>query len=900
MLQVFDLRCEYLENPLGIGTPTPRLSWKLKHPERNQRQTAYQIIAAHAPEQLTEEAPGLLWDSGRVASADSVAVPYGGQPLASRERVYWRVRCWDAQGRPGSWSEPAWFEAALLDPGDWSAGWIGYPAAWSGRALYFRQQFEITKPVERARLYVCGLGYHELYVNGVRLGDAVLDPAYTDVSKRIMYRTFDIGSLLTMGQNVCAAAVGNGWQGFPRLLAQLELYFSDGTSARYTTGPNDPWQVGPGPIVEQSIYQGEVYDAREEKPGWNQLAAQPASSQAAVGPAPEYMLATEDAQGKPRWTMAMPVPAPGGVLVPQPLEPIRVTAEIAPQAIAGPKPGLQVVDFGQNFAGWVRLRVQGERGTRVVLRFAESLYSDGTVNQENLRETPATDVYILKGAGEEVWEPRFTYHGFRYVQIEGYPGELSPGAISGRVVHSDVEQAGSFVCSNELLNRIHKMVQWTEQNNLHGIPTDCPQRNERMGWTNDMTARAEESFMNFDVGRLMAKWIGDIYDAQNKQTGAITNTAPQAWGPVPADPVCACYLETAWLLYAHYGDRRTLEAYYDGFQDWLRCLTSMAEDHIVSYSLWGDWAPPLDQTVPGTPRHRDAPGELVSTGFYYYTARLLARIAGILGRADDHQRYEGLAAQIGEAFNARFWDEQRGGYGTNSQSCNSLALWMGLVPEERRPRVMESLVRDVVDLHDRHLTTGNICTKYLLESLTAGGRADVALDLAAQVTYPSWGYMLANGATTVWERWELSTGSGMNSHDHPMMGSVGSWFYKALAGINLTASACGFDRFEIRPACVEGLDWVEARHNTVRGTVGSAWWREDGRLVLTVEIPVNSEADVTLPASPSQSVWEGETCLWRGDGPGQAADGISLLHSSAAGITFRVGSGRYEFSVRKA
>jgi alpha-L-rhamnosidase len=880
MLRAFDLRCEYAVDPLGIGTANPRLSWALDHPERGQRQTAYQVVAAHAPEQLAEGVAHLLWDSGKVASAQSVAVPYAGPPVGSRERVYWRVRCWDAQGRPGPWSEPALFETALLESEDWHANWVGYPAAWPGRALYFRRQFEIDQPAIWARLYVCGLGYHELYVNGTRLGDSVLDPAYTDISRRIMYRTFDIGPLLTTGQNVFAAAVGNGWHGFPRLLAQIELRLADGTLAQYATGPNESWLwlVSSGPIVEHSIYQGEVYDAREEKPGWNL-----------------------PMDGQPHgWTMAMHVPAPGGVLVPQSLEPIRVTDEVAPQAITRPQPGIHVIDFGQNFAGWVQLRMWGERGLQVVLRYAESIHDDGLVNQENLREAAATDVYILKGEGEEVWEPRFTYHGFRYVQVEGYPGALAPEAISGKVVHSAVPSVGSFTCSNELLNRIHRMVRWTERSNLHGIPTDCPQRNERMGWTNDMTARAEEALLNFGLARLMAKWIGDVYDAQDRKTGAITNTAPLAWGPVPADPVCVCYLETAWLLCAHYGDRRTLETYYDGFQRWLECLSGLAEEHIVSYSLWGDWAPPEQETVLGTPRHRNAPGDLVSTAFYYYTARLLARIASILGQTTDQQRYESLAAEIAKAFNTRFWNEQLGGYGTNSQSCNSLALWMGLVPEERRPRVLESLVHDVVDLHDGHLTTGNICTKYLLEALSAHGRADIALGLATQVTYPSWGYMIENGATTLWERWELSTGPGMNSHNHPMMGSVGSWFYKVLAGINVTAHTVGFDRFDIRPVLVAGLDHVTAEHKTARGIIRSAWWREGRSVRLAVGIPVNAEAEVTIPADLDHSIWEGNTCIWCGKGAAQAVAGISLLRTDASGVTFGVGSGRYEFAIRPA
>ena len=590
MFAVHDLRCEYATNPLGIGTPRPRLSWQLTHPEQNQRQTAYHVLAAHSAEALQEGNAGLTWDSGKVASDNSVAVEYGGKPLESRERVYWRVRCWDAAGLASDWSEVAWLEVALLEPEDWQAEWVGYPAGWPGRALYFRRQFEVDKPVARARAYVAGLGYHELFANGTRLGDAVLDPVYTDISAHVMYRTYDIGPLLAQGANVFAATVGNGWAGFPRLIAQIEVGYADGSTAVYASTDAGGWSVSCGPVREHSIYDGEIYDAREEKPGWN------------------VPVAGGKMRGGPGgWTNVNRVPAPGGVLAAQMIEPIRVVEELRPQSIGNPAPGIYVVDLGQNIAGWLQMRVRGERGTRVVLRFAEMVYDDGTVNQENLRENPPTDVYILKGSddgqGEEVWEPRFTYHGFRYVQIEGYPGELTADAVTAKVVCSALDEAGAFNSSDELLNRIHKMVWWTERNNHHGIPTDCPQRNERMGWLNDMVARAEEAFLNFGMARFMSKWIGDIYDSQDPVTGGVPLTAPRSWMAwrVPTEPVSVSYLETAWLLYAHYGDRRTLEQYYTGYQKWLGRLADQAQDCIVDTAWVGDWAPPIDCIVPGTP-----------------------------------------------------------------------------------------------------------------------------------------------------------------------------------------------------------------------------------------------------------------------------------------------------------
>ncbi len=879
-LSLYDLRCEYAVNPLGIGTDRPRLSWKLAHPERGQVQSAYQVRCAHAPEALEEGGAELVWDSGVVPGANSVAVPYGGPLLASRERLYWQARAWDAQNREGPWSETAWFEAALLDPKDWQAVWIGCPPAWPGRAHYFRRRLVLPGAVARARLYAAGLGYHEFYLNGERLGTAELDPAYTDITRRVMYRTFDITPFLKPGANAFGAIVGNGWHGQPRLLAQVEITLQDGTELRtFTCAPgddplDDAWLVGPGPIMAHGIYEGEVYDAREEVADWN--------------------LPTEGAGAS--WSPGFHVADPGGERVAQMIEPIEAVAERLPRTITRVRPGVYVADFGQNMAGWVRLRVRGLRGRRVTLRFAEVLYPDGTVNQENLRAAAATDVYILRGGGQEVWEPSFTYHGFRYVQVEGYPGRPARAALTARVLRSAVEEAGQFACSHELLNRIHHLVRATEGSNLHAVPTDCPQRNERMGWLNDLAARAEESFYNFTMARFMPKWIGDIYAAQDPTDGGITNTAPWSWGPRLADPVSSCYLEIPWLLYAHYGDRRTLETYYDGFQRWLGCLDGLAREGIISYSLWGDWAPPLAQTVPGTPRNATAPPEVVSTAYYYYTARLLERIAGILGKGEDCSRYAEQAGAIAAAFDRRFWNEELGGYSTNSQSCNALALWMGLVSAERRERVLGNLVRDVLEEHDGHLTTGNVCTKYLLEALAANGRGDVALRLATQTSYPGWGYMLDNGATTLWERWELATGGGMNSHNHPMMGSVGSWLFKMLAGLRVTPTTVGFDTFELAPILAEGIDHLSVQHRTVRGPVSLAWRRAGGRVHLQAEVPVGSTAQLTIPTPDACArIDEGGACVWDAEGVANCVAGIRRVQRGPAGVIFWIGSGRYAF-----
>jgi alpha-L-rhamnosidase len=888
MLTLTDLRCEYLSTPLGVETPQPRLSWISHHPERNQCATAYQIQAAGSAARLTCGEPD-VWDSGKVSTVGALPVEYGGRTLHSRERIYWRVRAWDSAGVPGPYSEPSWFEMGLLQPADWTAEWIGYPASWNGRALYFRKEFALEKPVQRVRIYISGLGYYELHANGEKVGDRVLDPGTTTYNQRVLYAVYDLEPYLRQGRNALGVIVGNGWYGAPKLIAQIVIDFQDGTTQTIRTGYNDTWGgwgVGTGPLLENSIYNGETYDARLEWPGWD----------------------TPHPTGRPAspWGGAVVTDPPGGHLVSEMMEPIRVVETLQPRTMNEPRPGVYVYDLGQNIAGWARLRVQGEPGMTVTLKFAESLYPNGTVNQENLRGAAATDHYTLRGEGVEEWEPRFTYHGFRYIQMEGFPGLPNLDAVEGRVVRSAVEPVGKFACSDDLLNRIYQMVWHTEASNLHSIPTDCPQRDERMGWLNDMAARTEEALYNFGLARLLSKWAADIADAQDPRTGAITDTAPYRWGNRPADPVCGCYLIIPWMLYLHYGDKRTMADHYAGFKAWVDYLGTRAEDHIVGYSHWGDWSPPAEEALAGSNGSSavsaHTPGSLISTGFYYYGARLIAQMAEVLGEAGDAHSYTTLAAAIAGSYNRHFWNEDAGGYGSNNQACNAFSLYMGLTPADRRPRVVDNLVNDVLEIKSGHLSTGNICTKYLLEALTDAGRTDVAYTIAAQETYPGWGFMLANGATTLWERWEQLTGGGMNSHNHPMMGSVGSWFYKALGGITVDPAGPGFARFNLRPWVVGSLTHVTSSLQTVRGPIESAWTRETGQVggvTLRVTIPVGSQARVSVPkpgAGSAYRVTEGQHTLWLDGKKGEDAPGIAYLQEEERFVTFECGSGTYEFA----
>ena len=879
MLTLSELRCEYAVDPLGIDVVRPRLSWIATAEGRGQVQTAYQVLAGTTRDGV-ERCEADLWDSGRVLSPSNL-IEYAGERLASEMGVWWRVRVWDGKDQPGPYSAPAYFEMGLLAPGDWHADWIGFPGAWPGKAMYFRRDFRIEKPVGRARIYMAGLGYSELRVNGQRANERVLDPPQTDYSKRILYSTDAVETLLRKGNNTIGVICGNGWYGSVRLLLQMHIDYADGTCDRIVTESYwpQPWLVFPGPLLENSIYDGETYDARLENTEWD----------------------APDAKS-PAGLVAACADSPGGKLAAAALEPIKVVETRQAVRILNPRPHVYVFDMGQNLAGWSRLRVHGPAGCRVLLRFAESIHPDGTVNQENLRTARAEDTFILKGEGEETWEPRFTYHGFRYVQVEGYPGVPTRDDVVARVVRSAVASAGSFACSNELFNRINEMVRWTEASNLHGVPTDCPQRDERMGWLNDLAARSEEAIYNFDMARLFAKWIGDVADTQDPRTGAITDTAPFRWGRRPADPVSVCYLQIPWLLYVHYGDTHTLTRHYAGMKAWVDFLTACAQDDIIPYSYYGDWAPPIQLGISGSQGSsavsKDTPGELVSTACYAFCLDLLSRIAGVLDRRDDSTAYAARAERVKQQYHRRFWDEASGGYGSNNQSCNAISLYMGLVPQEYRARVIGNLVHNVVDLNDCHLTTGNICTKFLLEALTLGGHGDVAYAVAAQETYPSWGFMLANGATTLWERWELATGSGMNSHNHPMLGSVSSWLYRAIGGIRASAAGPGFAAFEIVPHFDRRLQNARTALKTVRGEVRSEWCVEDGSLRLTVRVPVSSEARVFVPLARGERLLESGRVVWEQEATVAVLDGIRTIDRAGDVLVCTVGSGEYSFAAK--
>jgi len=875
-----ELKCEYLKNPLGIDVAQPRFSWELKSSRRGQMQSAYQILVASSEEKLNANI-GDKWDSGKVASSQSVNIPYEGSPLRSGEGCYWKVRCWDKDGRPGPYSEPATFEMGLLNESDWEGKWIGADVSISAPLL--RKEFDITKGVKRARVYICGLGWYELYINGEKVGDHVLDPATTDYTKRVLYVTYDVTDYLRIGRNAIGVMLGNGWYSSdgkppgrepysdrPKLLLQMNIEFTDGKGVSIVT--DDTWKTSKGPIIANDICNGEVYDARLEKPGWK---------------SPNY----DDSD----WDKALLVEPPGGALTSQMIPPIKVMKTIKPVRIMEPEKNIYVYDFGQNFTGWVRLRVSGPRGTKVTLRYAGRLYNDYRLDPRNNYGADQTDTYILKGEGTEVWEPRFTLHGFRYVEVTGFPGTPTKENLEGCFVRSAVETIGSFRCSNPLLNQIHHNVCWTFASSFQGIPQDAAERCERVGWLGDPGFVAEDYIYNFDTAGFWTKWLDDIKDSQ-KPDGNLPVVSPPHWRDVYSEYPAwkSSYPLFVWYVYQYYGDERILEKHYDGMKKLIDFFSAKAENYILSYGL-GDHMEPDREKGESSFRPKRTPPSLTSTAYYYFDTCILAQAARVLGKEDDYKRYSDLAKNIKDAFSREFFDESTNQYATGSQTSNALPLYLGMVPEGRENAVAKNLVEDIMINHDGHLSTGIIGTNALEQALPESGWANVFYVIATKTTFPSWGYEVLKGATTIWEAFEYCPWCSLNMK---MFGSVEKFFYKDLAGIS--PASPGYKRISIKPHIIGELKYVTASIKTVRGEVKSSWVREgDNKLRMEVTIPPNSQAKVSVPKMGLENVviTEGGKTIWENGSYIGGVEGITGGIESAKYVTFDVGSGSYSFEM---
>ena len=886
---VSNLTCEYRNNPLGIDILRPRLSWQLESEPRGTRQTAYRILAAASEAALASEVG--FWDSGRVPSDQSIHIPYEGTELVSGQRACWKVWVWDEAGRETE-SLPAWWEMGLLGRSDWKGEWVGGPFAGGPRttspAAYIRKEFETAKQVASARLYATALGLYEFSLNGVRVGEAVFTPGWTDYSKRIQYNAYNVTELIRPGVNVCGAILGDGWgvgnicwvgrQRYadrPRLLAQILLTYSDGS--REVIATDDSWRVTYGPILESDMLMGESYDARRELTGWGYHGY-------------------DDADWWPAEVFA-----DGGAELVATNGPVVKRQEVLKPVELHEIPDLAnrrwIFDMGQNMVGWVRLQVQGPAGTTISIRYAEALNPNGTLYTENLRSARNTDYYTLRGGGEEIWEPHFLFHGFRYVELARFPGNPSEDTINGIVLHSDLPTTGTFECSDPLINQLQHNIVWGQKGNFVDIPSDCPQRDERLGWTGDAQVFIRTAAFNRDIAGFFTKWIRDLEDGQYAD-GAYPAVAPNpgAWtiedgGPAWADAGVIC----PWTIYLCYGDRRLLEAHYESMQRFIGFLSKTSRNGLrcyAEYTGWkgfGDWLA-LDGS---DGREGGTSKELIGTAFFAYSSHLLAKIAHILGKQADAGRYEELFNQVRAAFIKRFVHPD-GRLEGGTQTAYILALQFDLLPEDLRPVAAAELVRNI-EQRQYHLSSGFVGSPYINQVLSEAGYADIAYVLLKQTSWPAWLYPVTQGATTIWERWDGwmeeqgFQDPGMNSFNHYAYGAVGAWMYAVIAGIDLDPDQPGYKHIVMRPRPGGGLNYVKASLRSMYGLIRSDWTLQNGRFNWKVTIPANASATVYFPTVKASEVTENGQAV-------ENAPGIKVLGSQDGCAVLAVEPGSYSFS----
>ena len=742
---------------------------------------------------------------------------------------------------------------------------------------YLRKAFSIGRPIvgstvrviKRAVVYASALGLYELHINGKRVGEDYFTPGWTDYTKRVYYQTYDVTNLLVPGYNAIGAILADGWYagylGFgrkrehygsePRLLVQLEIEYLDGS--RQTVITDKSWKAAYGPLLEADFLMGETYDARRETRGWDR----PGFDDSGWNPVAVTDKMDAQVQGYPGVT-------------------VRETQQIKPVKRTEPKKGAYVFDLGQNFAGWVRLKVRGKAGTKVVLRFVEVLNPDGTIYTRNLRAARCTDTYILAGKGEEIWEPRFTSHGFRYVEVTGYPGKPSLDAITGIVVHSDTPPVGSFECSNPVVNQLHRNIVWSQRGNFIEVPTDCPQRDERLGWTGDAQIFIRTATYNMDVGAFFTKWLVDLEDAQTKE-GAFPDVAPHkvamgsgvaAWGD--AGVICP------WTIYQVYDDKRIVEKHYESMKKWIDYLQKHSDNLLRPAYGYGDWVAVGSKT----------PKDVIATAYFAYSTQLLSKTAAAIGKNEDAKKYEALFERIKAAFNKAYVSDD-GRIKGETQTCYSLGLYFDLLALDKRELAAKHLV-EAIRKKDWHLSTGFVGLSYLLPALTQTGNLDIAYRLLNNETFPSWGYSIKNGATTIWERWDGWTEEkgfqdpGMNSFNHYAFGSVGRWLFGIVAGIDTDGP--GYKRIIIRPRPGGGFSYAKASYESIHGKIVSDWKIEGRTFTLNVTIPANTTATVYVPARDPESVTESGR-------PAAGSESVRFLKMEEDTVVYEVGSGNYVF-----
>ncbi|MCW1886418.1 glycoside hydrolase family 78 protein [Luteolibacter flavescens] len=1019
-IAVVDPRVLSLQNPEAIDE-LPRLSWRIQSEETDTMQSAYRILVASSSDLLAKD-QGDLWDTGKVASADTLHLSYAGKAMASGASAHWKVMAWDGSDKPSAWSEPARWGTGLLAQSDWKGEWIGLDdvapadlpwretpppveafaeASWiragktdaagkswfrgkfqlpkdrvvrqatvfftadddftlavngsatlSGKswrsvgvkpvaavllpgeniltaevnngesatgligaivvefadggvqtfttgsnweasrdgkrfaaaddlgkngvapwgplkpevhvksylpATQLRKDFTVSRKPQRAMLYTTALGHVEPRLNGMPVDDSVFAPGWTDYRKRLYYRAYDVTDRINEGANTLGALLGDGWfrgnisilgqnrhGSKTRLKAQLQLTYDDGSTELVTS--DGSWKASTGPILEADMFAGETYDARLEQEGWD---------------APGF----SDAAWKPVVTGAEYEPA---VLEAYPMPPVRRTGELEAVKITSPHAGTQIIDFGQNFSGWVRLKTKAPAGTTIRLRFGEMLQPNGKLYTENLRSARAIDHYICKGDGEEIWEPRFTFHGFRYAEISGLPQPADRSTLTGIVLHSDLETTGSFSCSDPLINAIYKNTMWGQRSNYLEVPTDCPQRDERMGWSGDTQVFAQTASYNMNVDSFLTKWMQDMVDAQNP-SGGFPGMAPvyhDMWSPGWAD----AGVIVPWTLYRMYGDTRSAEEHFEAIRKHLALYRAKAPQDLGPNEGFGDWL-----AVGG-----DTPKDLLGTAYHAHSNKLASELAAALGKTDEAAAYAKRFEEIRKAFQNAYVKPD-GKIGNDTQTGYLAAIRFDLLTTEQRGKAARQLAA-AIDAKGGHLATGFLGVNLLLPVLSEIGRDDLAYALIRKKTYPSWGYSIEQGATTIWERWNsytLENGFGdvsMNSFNHYAYGACVEWLYQTVLGI--TPLEPGFGKVSVAPVPGGGLDHAKGHYDSIRGRIESSWKVAGGMIQMEVTIPPNTTAEISVPTTSADKV---------------AQTGAKFLRQEKGRAIFAAGSGSYTF-----
>ncbi len=885
-----ELICEYHTDPIGLDRSNPQLSWKIPSYRKGILQTAYEILVASSLDNLNND-NGDMWSTGKVISDQSAFVTYDGKKLESRKQYFWKVKYWDNNGEESVFSNSASWEMALLNDADWQAKWITRTDAKSKedslRSIMMRREFSADGQIAKARLYVTGLGNYVFYVNGEKVGKDILTPGWTDYHDRLQYQVYDVTSLIKNGENAVGAMLGNAWWsgglgwgkdpmnrarysfGPMKLYAQLEI--EDNTGNIQTIVTDETWKWEESPITFNNLYDGVHYDARLEQDGWDETGFDDAN-----------------------WKGVTLAKKEESMLVAQQGPPIRAEQELTAKSITKAPNGNWVFDFGQNMVGWGKLKVAAEPGTEIRLKFAELLHDDGTVAQENLRTAKATDIYISKNNEEVTWEPLFTYSGFRYVEMVGYPGEPTKETLKGVVFYSSAPWIGSFESSNELINQLMKNTSWGIRGNLHSVPTDCPQRDERLGWMGDAQTFAPTCYYNMDMTQFYEKWLKDITDSQD-ESGYVYDVNPAIVVDGPAKPGWGdAVVITPWVAYKFSGNKRILEENYEGMKAWVEFMRRHAKDNIYIWANpdstffgYADWIAPVM-----------SPKKPISASYLYLSSKLLSEIAQVIGKPQDASEYAKLAEDVAGAYQEKYFNQETHNYEGGTQTANLLPLGFGITPDELKDQVFQNIVA-AVNARGGHPSTGFLGTQYILPILSEYGRHDMAYDMINLKTYPSWGYMVEKGATTIWELWNSDTEppEGMNSRNHYALGGIGEWVYGYLGGLKPEVGHPGFKESIIAPMPVGDLSWAKTTHTTAYGKLLVDWKIQGDVFHMDVLIPTNTTSIVKIPKADFNfsTITVDGTEIFKEDEFFDNFDTIQFISEDDDSVSFRIGSGAYSF-----